>query len=112
MDIKKIDKIIKEYAKNKYAVHTKFSKSSNSFYVRLTNTNGDSIHLRFSDHLNRKGIGDTFIYRGEKRKTEKQLKQYIEKKISIIEQVSLHKAFNKIEGREETYVPKTKTRIK
>lgn len=112
MDIKKIDKIIKEYAKDKYTVHTKFSKSSNSFYVRLTNKDDISIHLRFSDHLNRKGIGDTFIYRGDKRKTEKQLKHYIEKKISIIEQVSLHKAFNKIEGREETFVPKTKTRIK
>ena len=108
MDIKKIDKIIKEYAKNKYTIHTKFSNSSRSFYVHLTNAEGITIHLRFSDHLNRKGIGDTFLYKGDKKKTERQLRRYIEKKIKTIEQVSLHRAFDKVEGKESTKMPKIK----
>jgi len=108
MDIKKIDKIIKEYAKDKYTIHTKFSNSSRSYYVHLTNSKGITIHLRFSDHLNRKGIGDTFLYKGEKKKTEKQLRRYIEKKIKTIEQVSLYRTFDKLEGKEPIKPPKIK----
>lgn len=105
MDIKKIDKIIKEYAKDKYSIDTKFSKSSRSYYVHLTNHDGITIHLRFSDHLNRKGIGDTFLYKGEKKKTEKQLRRYIEHKIKTIEQVSLYRTFDKLEGKKPTKPP-------
>ena len=96
MDIKELNRIIDKEINGKYTKECKFSKTTNSYYVNISNGE-TTIQLRFADHLTPYKNTKTFLV--TKKMNKETVSRYVRNRIRTLQTVSLYKAFDMLESK-------------
>lgn len=97
MNTKKIDTIVKKVVAGKYNVESRLSKTSDSYYVNISN--GEmKVQLRFADHINPKNK-KTKTYIVTNGIKEKSLEGFVRNRVRMLQTISVYHAFDQVSGK-------------